>query len=305
MVNRTIVTGAVEPRNSIAGSAIGWGRGFALLTILSLGVATVSCAKTTLVAASASAEPSASAQPAQPLANVAQSAATPATSSARPATSAKPATSASKTAAKPAQSLGAPVKSYGSPSAPIMMEVFTDYECPSCRNLYENTLKELINDYVAAGKVYLVHHDFPLPMHKYGYEASRWLNASARIGKFASVEEALYDHQNDWAADGNIAKYVSAAMSPADFKRVETIMHGCGFDSPPGLKSASFAAGHPAGDTCSVDSYIEADRALGNAIPVQSTPTYVITYKGKRLPVGAGAVSWPILKQFFDSLLSQ
>jgi protein-disulfide isomerase len=228
-----------------------------------------------------------------------------ASSSPKPATSAKPATSTAKTAAKQAAPLGAPVKSYGSPNAPIKMEVFTDYECPSCRNLYENTLKDMIGDYVAAGKVYLVHHDFPLPMHKYGYEAARWLNASAEIGKFAPVEETLYDHQNDWAADGDIAKYVSATMSPADFKRVTSIMHGCGFDSPPGMKPASFAVGATDGDTCSVDHYIEADRALGNKIPVQSTPTYVISYKGKQLPVGAGAVSWQILKQYFDSLLAQ
>ncbi len=186
------------------------------------------------------------------------------------------------------------------------MEVFSDYECPSCRNLYENTLRSMINDYVAAGKVYLVHRDFPLPMHKYGYEAARWLNASARVGKFADVEAALYDNQNAWAQDGNIAKYVSAAMSATDFKRVETIMHGCGFDSLPGMKPASFAVGQSgSGDACSVDSYIEADRALGNKIPVPSTPTYVITYKGNRLPAGSGFVSWPILKQFFDSLLSQ
>ena len=216
----------------------------------------------------------------------------------------KPATAA-KTAAKSTAPLGAPVKSYGSSSAPITMEVFTDYECPSCRNLYENTLKQLINDYVAAGKVRLIHRDFPLPMHKYGYEASRWLNASARVGKFADTEAALYDNQNSWAQDGNIGKYVAAAMSPADFKRVESAMRGCGFDAPASMKSASFVAGQTGGEACSVDSFIEADRALGNKIPVQSTPTYVITYKGNRLPAGSGFVSWPILKQFFDSLLSQ
>ena len=227
----------------------------------------------------------------------------PATSSTKPAT--KPATSPAKTAAKPVAPLGAPVKSYGSSSAPITMEVFSDYECPSCRNLYENTLRSMINDYVAAGKVYLVHRDYPLPMHKYGYEAARWLNASARVGKFAGVEAALYDNQNAWAADGNIAKYVSAAMSPTDFKRVEAIMHGC--EPSAGVKPASFALGSQSGSSgaCSVDPYIEADRALGNKIPVAATPTYVITYKGNRLPAGSGMVSWPILKQFFDSLLSQ
>jgi len=31
----------------------------------------------------------------------------------------------------------------------------------------------------------------------------------------------------------------------------------------------------------------------------------VITNKGQKLPAGSGVVSWPILKQFFDSLLSQ
>jgi len=169
--------------------------------------------------------------------------------------------------------------------------VFTDYECPSCRALYENTLRPMINDYVASGKVYLVHHNFPLPQHKYGYEAARWVYASARVGEFANAEAALYDNQDAWAATGDIAKYISAAMSPSDFHRVETLMKGCSFDVQPGA--------------CPLDASINADRALGDEIPVRATPTYVIMYKGHRLPAASGAVSWPILKQFFDSLLSQ
>jgi protein-disulfide isomerase len=229
----------------------------------------------------------------------------PAATSSKPA---KPATSSTKSA--PAAkgtgaALGAPVKAYGMSSAPITMEVFSDYECPSCRNLFETTLRQMIPDYVASGKVYLIHRDYPLPMHKYGYEAARWLNAAARIGQFQSVEAALYDNQNSWAQDGSIEKYVAAAMSPAEFKRVESQMRGCGFDTTASVKPAAFALGGQAGATCPLDSYIEQDRALGNKIPVQATPTYVITYKGNRLPAGSGIVSWPILKQFFDSLLSQ
>jgi protein-disulfide isomerase len=228
------------------------------------------------------------------------------TQSATATKSSAPATkTAAKPPAKPVPALGPPVKSYGSSSAPITMEVFSDYECPSCRNLFETTLRSMITDYVAAGKVYLVHRDFPLPGHKYGYEAARWLNASARIGKFAEVEAALYDNQNSWAQDGNIARYVAGAMSAADFKRVETIMRGCGFETPAGMKAAKLTVGAQAGDACSVDPYIEADRALGMKIPVQATPTYVISYRGRALPANSGAVSWPILKQFFDSLLSQ
>jgi protein-disulfide isomerase len=211
----------------------------------------------------------------------------------------------SASASKPSAALGAPVKTYGSSSAPITMEVFSDYECPSCRNLFEQTLRPLINDYVAAGKVYLVHRDFPLPMHKYGYEAARWLNAAARVGQFQSVEAALYDNQNSWAADGDIQKYVAGAMSASEFKRVESQMHGCEMPGSASVKSTRFALDAQTGDTCGLDPYIELDRALGNKIPVQATPTYVISYKGNKLPAGSGIVSWPILKQFFDSLLSQ
>jgi protein-disulfide isomerase len=206
---------------------------------------------------------------------------------------------------KTAVESAAPVKAYGSSSAPITMEVFTDYECPSCRNLFEQTLRPLISGYVADGKVYLVHRDFPLPMHKYGYEAARWLNASARAGQFQSVEAALYDNQDAWAADGNIAKYVSAAMSPEAFKRVQTLMRGCADPTSAGVKTASFSLASQAGQSCALDSYIELDRALGNKIPVQATPTFIITYKGQHLPAGSGFVSYPILKQFFDSLLGQ
>jgi protein-disulfide isomerase len=204
---------------------------------------------------------------------------------------------ATRKPARAVESVGPPVKAYGSKDAPITMEVFTDYQCPSCRNLYENTLRPMVNDYVASGKVYLVHHDFPLPMHKYSYEAARWANAAARVGEFASVEAALYDNQDAWGADGSIAKYVSAAMSTAEFKRVEKLMDGpCMVPIP---------AGSGGNHACPFDAYIEEDRAIGMRIPVQATPTYVISYKGQHLPPASGFVSWPILKQFFDSLLSQ
>jgi protein-disulfide isomerase len=162
----------------------------------------------------------------------------------------------------------------------------------------------MIGDYVAAGKVYLIHRDFPLPMHKYGYEAARWANAAARVGQFENVEAALYDNQLAWSTDGNIEKFIAAALPAADFKRVQKLMEGCT------QASASAEQGHmlnvaQASHDCSLDPYINEDRALGERIPVQATPTYVITYKGQRLPAGSGVVSWPILKQFFDSLLRQ
>jgi protein-disulfide isomerase len=193
-------------------------------------------------------------------------------------------------------------KSMGSKSAPITMEVFSDFECPSCRMLYEQTLRPLMSDYVANGKVYLVHHDFPLPMHKYSYEAARWADAAARIGHYAEIEQALFDNQATWSADGNMQKYVEGALSPTDYKRVAKLMEGCEL-SAAGVKPAS--ASGQVGHGCSLDAAIEKDVLLGKAIPVEATPTFRFTYKGKPYGPTAGFVSWQVLKQFFDQLLTQ
>jgi len=206
---------------------------------------------------------------------------------------AKPASAAKPAGAAKSVDASAPVKTYGSKNAPITLEVFGDYECPSCGAFYETTLRQMINNEVAAGKVYIVHRDFPLQMHKYGYEAARWANAAASIGRFAEAESALYDNQNYWAESGNIEKYMAATLSPTDMRHVKALMVGCEANVPPGSHS------------CPWDAYIEQDRAMGNQIPVQATPTFVIYHKGQKFPAGQGVVSYTVLKQFFDQLLKQ
>jgi Thioredoxin len=198
--------------------------------------------------------------------------------------------------------LAPPAKNFGSPSAPIKLEVFSDYQCPSCRSFYEGTLRPMMSSYVAEGKVYLVHHDFPLQMHAYSGQAARWANAAAEIGKYEDVEAAFFDNQGSWSADGSLEKYVAGAMSASDFKRVQAIMKGCTGPAPTSRSDRTLPPPEP---SCPMDPYIIQDIAQGYQIPVQATPTYVISYKGQKYPAGSGAVSWDIMKQFFDSLLSQ
>jgi len=228
-----------------------------------------------------------------------QAAATPAK-----ATTGAPAKTPAKKPAKAAaeETLGPPNKGLGNPNAPIVMEVFSDYMCPQCRNFYMNSLTYMIQDYVATGKVYLVHRDFPLPIqqHKYNWDAARWANAAARIGKFEEVDRALYVSEPGWEADGDIQKVLAAVLSPADMKRVQKQVAPCLTQTPANLRPPA-----PVGQSCSVDAFINQDLAIGKAVPVQATPTYVITSKGNRLPAGSGFVSWPIMKQFIDSLLGQ
>jgi protein-disulfide isomerase len=207
-----------------------------------------------------------------------------------------------QTHAKAAPAPTAPVKAYGSKNAPITMEIFTDYQCPTCGAFFEQTLRPLINDYVASGKVYVIHRDFPLQMHQYSGQAARWANAAAEIGQFESVEAALYDNQAAWTASGDLEKYVSGALSATDFKRVQKLMEGCTQPGPVASPNRGIALSpHP----CAVDAFILQDLTLGNQLPVTGTPTFVISNKGQRLPAGSGLVTWPILKKFFDSLLVQ
>ncbi len=190
-------------------------------------------------------------------------------------------------------------KSLGSPSAPIRLEVFDDYECPGCGQFYEQTLRQLIDTYVADGKVCLVHRDFPLDIHQFSRQAARWVNAAARIGKFEAVERALFDNQMGWSEYGSenpkgiMKPFVQSALTPIEFKRVEHLMQNCESNSHDEIKG------------CAVDAEIQRDMAAGELLPIARTPTFVVYYKGQSYPPAAGGVSWPILKQFFDGLLSQ
>jgi len=111
------------------------------------------------------------------------------------------------------------LKAIGNPSAPITMEVFGDFQCPACRGFFEGTVKQVIDDYVIPGKVYLIHRDFPLEMHPYARQAARLANAATEFGKFEAVERALYDHQDEWSTKGNIDEVIAASFTPAEFKK--------------------------------------------------------------------------------------
>lgn len=205
---------------------------------------------------------------------------------------------------KAAVSISEPVKTYGTKGAPITLELFTDYECPICRSFYENTLRSLINDYVAAGKVYIIHHDYPLSMHPYSGQAARWADAAATVGEFGSAEGALYDNQDKWAANGNIAPFIAQAMPHSDFEKVAEIMKDCTTPAPQ-VTMSNVDPLAKSGHSCPVDPYIAKDIEVGYKANVNATPTYIIYHNGQKIAQGSSYVSWPIFRQFLDSILTQ
>jgi len=175
-------------------------------------------------------------------------------------------------------------KTIGNPNAPITMEVFGDFQCPACRGFFETTVKQVIDDYVIPGKVYLIHRDFPLEMHPYARQAARLANAAAEFGQFEAIERALYDHQDEWSTKGNIDEVMASYFPPAQFKKFQ-----------------AFESLH----ISEINASIERDRAMGMQRNVNQTPTVYITAHSKTEALPGGGVDYKLLKSYFDYLLRQ
>jgi protein-disulfide isomerase len=174
-----------------------------------------------------------------------------------------------------------PHTAFGLKTAPVVMEIFSDFQCPACKTLYTATNNKLMDNYVNVGKVYLIHRDFPLSMHAYSRVAARYGRAAAQIGKFEPVEQALFQNQEKWEQNGDVDGTVAAVLSAADIAKVRALVKGG-----------------------TLDAAIDKDFALGQTYRVNQTPTTVFHCKGQTYPY-SGVMSYEILKQFLDQLLSQ
>jgi protein-disulfide isomerase len=172
-------------------------------------------------------------------------------------------------------------KTLGLSTAPITIEVFSDYECTHCKQLYEETLRPLMHDYVAKGKVYFIHRDYPLPQHVNARPAACLANASRQVNKYEEVCAALFRQQAVWSATGNIEAAVATVLTPVELTKVRLL------------------AKDP-----KVIAEMEGDIALGQMIHVSQTPTMVISHKGRSSPV-SGYVNYTFLKSYLDDLLSK
>jgi protein-disulfide isomerase len=166
----------------------------------------------------------------------------------------------------------------GSKSAPIVMEVFSDFQCPACKTLFNTTNRQVMDNYVSTGKVYLIHRDFPLPMHAHSQVAAQYSRAAAQVGKFEPVEQALFNNQEKWEQTGDVDGTVAAVLSAAEMTKVRAL-----------VKAGTMMP------------LIQKDLALGRIYNVNQTPTTVFHAKGQTFPY-SGVMSYDILKNFLDQL---
>ncbi len=112
----------------------------------------------------------------------------------------------------------------GSKDAPITLIEFLDFECPFCKQSFQETLPKIIKEYVDTGKVKFVVRDYPLDFHKNAIKEAEAASCAREQG-----------------GDSAYFKYHDEV-----FKRTESNGEGLGLDQLPviakdtGLDTAKF-----------------------------------------------------------------
>jgi protein-disulfide isomerase len=169
-------------------------------------------------------------------------------------------------------------KILGSPSAPIRIDVYSDFECPACKKFHEEMLPLIVQEYVLPGKVAVISHEFPLnlPAHKYSREAANYATAAARLGIYQPVADALFRNPQSWMITGKVWETVASVLSPEQQRRVQAL-----------VKEPSVAG------------EVQHDVEAGAKEQVSSTPTIILTHGANHFPL-----PWPFNYNFLRSLLN-
>ena len=170
-------------------------------------------------------------------------------------------------------------RAVGPVTAAVRIDLFSDFQCPACKALHEQTIKRVKEEFAMKGKLRLVHHDFPLPQHKYARPAAILAAAADKLGKYDEVADALFSQQESWSQSGNVDAVVDAVLTPEERKKLREI-----------AKEPAILAG------------IERDVQLGERMKVSSTPTMIVTHDGKPNPV-VGVVSYTVFSKFLNTIV--
>jgi protein-disulfide isomerase len=100
----------------------------------------------------------------------------------------------------------------GSPDAPVLIEEFSDFQCPYCSRFTQQTLPALLENQIKGGEVSLVYYDFPLEnIHPQAFAAANAARCAGEQGaeNFWQMHDKLYDNASIWAVSNPDPVFVS------------------------------------------------------------------------------------------------
>ena len=172
-----------------------------------------------------------------------------------------------------------PARTKGAPSAPIVVYEASDFQCPYCRDFWEQTLPLLEEEYINTGKIRLVFLNFPLTsIHPNAPAAHEFAMCAAEQGRFWEAHDLLFEHQRAWATLSEPGPYLRLLLDSIDVTRTD-------FD-------ACLTSGRVRG-------IIVAEGEAMYRSGLQSTPSFVIN--GGLLP---GAQPIEVWRPILDSLVA-
>lgn len=172
----------------------------------------------------------------------------------------------------------------GDPNAPIKIEEFSDFQCPYCARFSTQTEAQLIDTYVATGKVYFIYRSFGEFVGPESRAAAEAAYCAGDQNKFWEMHDLLFANQGVENSGTNFTN-----------KRLTA------FAEMLKLDMGKFQACYDAG---TYNTRIDQDATDGQAGGVKATPSFVLTYtvNGQvktELIQGALPFSDPTAKQDF------
>ncbi len=99
----------------------------------------------------------------------------------------------------------------GNPAAKFQIEVFNDYQCPTCRS-YNEVLKKVEQRY--GQKILIIFRNYPLkiPAHTNAVSAAQAVEAAGKQDKFVGMANLIFKNQKVWGPKlSNVTTFVRYA----------------------------------------------------------------------------------------------
>ena len=145
----------------------------------------------------------------------------------------------------------------GDPDAPIRIEEFSDFQCPFCARFYQDTERQLVDAYVATGKVQFVYRSFGLGIGPESEAAAEAAYCAGDQDRFWEMHDIIFANQTA----ENVGDYTDRRLRAF----AETI----------GLEMSEFGSCFDSGK---YSDQVNQDLRDGQAAGVNATPTFIITY---------------------------
>ena len=165
----------------------------------------------------------------------------------------------------------------GAQNSSVVIEEFADYQCPTCASMHP-VMNEINSLY--GSRIKFIYRNFPLAMHKNGYEASTSAEAAGLQGKFWDMQNVIFQNQKAWSNVDNVKPLFEgyAQTLGLDVEKFKTDVAGL-----------------------AAKQRVDADMARGRSLNINSTPSILVN----GVPVPFEQMSVDGIKKIVDAELAK